>query len=202
MSRRPQLRMFARWPALFIQAFITSAGLRWPAAMFSAMADQRYPAAVMRCAAVTPEGVVCSKYPLAAMSAECARAAFTSRLSLCIAAHPAVARCWFTRVSTSASYPAVPLVVVPPVLRLGAAGEGFGRDGDGEAAADGAALVAAEADGAGRDADADGPVPGSAAPALRESGPAGGRSASRNSATEKASSPAMATPMATGAHRE
>lgn len=34
-SLKSQLRMFARWPALFIQLSITEAGSAWPWAMFS-----------------------------------------------------------------------------------------------------------------------------------------------------------------------
>jgi hypothetical protein len=33
--------MFARWPSLFIQAVMTSCGVRWPLAMFSPALDHR-----------------------------------------------------------------------------------------------------------------------------------------------------------------
>ncbi len=48
ISLNEQLRMFARCPGLSIQDCITSAGVRWPLAMFSPYVDQRYPAAVIR----------------------------------------------------------------------------------------------------------------------------------------------------------
>src|SRR2546429_465735 len=67
--------MLRLWPGLFIQDFITSAGVRWPMAMFSPAVENRYPAFVMRVPNCTPDGVVWSKKLCAAMSAECPRAA-------------------------------------------------------------------------------------------------------------------------------
>lgn len=52
------LRMLARWPGLFIQPRTTSAGERWPHAMFSPMVRRREPAAAARSQGRLPSGEV------------------------------------------------------------------------------------------------------------------------------------------------
>src|SRR5437764_9679568 len=133
MLTYPQLRMFARCPGLCIQANITSAGVRCPLAMFSPALDQRYPALVIRVAKSTLFGVVWSKYPRLAMSVECPRAAFVSRVSMASGRHPTLARSAFTIWSTIDSAAALPVCVPPPFGRpMVRPGDGGGVGGGGE----------------------------------------------------------------------
>src|SRR5215211_2582430 len=125
MLRYPQLRMLARCPGLFIQDCITEAASFCPLAMFSPTDDHLYPALVTRVATVTPSGVLWSKYPRFAMSAECSRAAVVSRLSTDRLGQPAFARSWLTRSKTAASSAASPVGFVAgggAAVRVGSGG--------------------------------------------------------------------------------
>src|SRR5690606_11350262 len=98
---KSQFRMFALWPGLSIQAFITASASAWPRAMFSPP-RLLMPAAWALSQGVSPSGSVWSKKPRLAMSSLNAVASAASSLLAVTGVQPALARSTLTSRSTSA----------------------------------------------------------------------------------------------------